>query len=103
MRVARGDRPGVFSRFGEPASGSKSSRRRVKKTRWSSGFSRAFFRAGRQKAELQRLAAHDVQGLKVLAELCGDHFVCGIVFYLGDVVVPFGKNLWAVPVRMACN
>jgi predicted AAA+ superfamily ATPase len=23
--------------------------------------------------------------------------------YLGDVVVPFGKNLWAVPVAMAWN
>ena len=27
----------------------------------------------------------------------------GIIFYLGDVVVPFGKNLWAVPVPMAWN
>ena len=47
------------------------------------------------------LDAGDLRGLKALAELCHDQFVCGIVFYLGDAVVPFGKNLWAVPVAAA--
>ena len=47
------------------------------------------------------LDASDLRGLRILAELSGDQFVRGIVFYLGDVVVPFGKNLWAVPVSMA--
>ncbi len=47
------------------------------------------------------LDAGDLRGLKALAELCGNRFVCGIVFYMGDAVVPFGKNLWAVPVAMA--
>ena len=47
------------------------------------------------------LDAHDLRGLKALAELSGNRFVRGIVFYLGDVVAPFGKNLWAVPVSMA--
>ena len=47
------------------------------------------------------LDARDLRGLKALAELCHDQFICGIVFYLGDAVVPFGKNLWAVPVAMA--
>ena len=47
------------------------------------------------------LDAHDLRGLKALAELGGHRFLRGIVFYLGDVVVPFGKNLWAVPVAMA--
>ena len=47
------------------------------------------------------LDAHDLQGLKVLAELSSDRFLRGIIFYLGDVVVPFGKDLWAVPVSRA--
>jgi predicted AAA+ superfamily ATPase len=47
------------------------------------------------------LDAGDLRGLKALAEICPDRFVCGILFYLGDAVVPFGKNLWAVPVAMA--
>jgi predicted AAA+ superfamily ATPase len=47
------------------------------------------------------LDAHDLRGLKALAELSGDRFIRGIVFYLGNVVVPFGKNLWAVPLSMA--
>ena len=45
--------------------------------------------------------ARDLRGLKTLAELSGDRFLRGIVFYLGDTVVPFGKNLWAAPVGMA--
>ena len=44
------------------------------------------------------LDAHDLQGLKTLAELSGRRFLRGIVFYLGEAVVPFGKDLWAVPV-----
>ncbi len=47
------------------------------------------------------LDARDLRGLKALAALCEERFVRGIVFYLGDVVVPFGKDLWAVPVGMA--
>lgn len=41
--------------------------------------------------------ASDFKGLKVLQELTGDDFVCGIVLYRGKDVVPFGKNLWATP------
>ncbi|MCF6343787.1 MAG: ATP-binding protein [Devosiaceae bacterium] len=39
----------------------------------------------------------DFKGLKALQELTGDDFICGIVLYRGRDVVPFGKNLWAVP------
>jgi predicted AAA+ superfamily ATPase len=47
------------------------------------------------------LDAHYLRGLKTLAELSGQRFLRGIVFYLGEAVVPFGKDLWAVPVSMA--
>ena len=47
------------------------------------------------------LQAHDLRGLKALAELNGDRFLRGIVFYLGNAVVPFGENLHALPVGMA--
>ena len=49
------------------------------------------------------LNARDLRGLKAFAELSGDRFLRGIVFYLGDVVLPLGKNLWAVPVPMVWN
>ncbi len=41
--------------------------------------------------------ASDFIGLKVLQQLTGNDFICGIVLYRGREVVPFGKNLWAVP------
>ena len=41
--------------------------------------------------------APDFIGLKVLQQLTGNDFICGIVLYRGREVVPFGKNLWAVP------
>jgi predicted AAA+ superfamily ATPase len=47
------------------------------------------------------LDAHDLRGLKTLAEISGPRFVRGIVLYLGKVVVPFGKNLHALPVQAA--
>ena len=40
----------------------------------------------------------DFCGLRRLAEACGDRFVLGVVCYDGDTVVPFGPNIWAVPV-----
>ncbi len=40
----------------------------------------------------------DFKGLKALQELTGHDFICGIVLYRGRDVVPFGKNLWAVPI-----
>ena len=39
----------------------------------------------------------DFKGLQVLQELTGDNFMSGIVLYRGKDVVPFGKNLWAIP------
>jgi len=37
------------------------------------------------------------QGLHVLAEEAGKRFRCGVVLYGGRDVVPFGRNLFAVP------
>ena len=39
----------------------------------------------------------DFSALKKLASACGDNFVQGIVLYDHDQVVPFGENLFAVP------
>jgi len=40
----------------------------------------------------------DFKGLKTLQKITKDDFICGVVLYRGKDVVPFGKNLWAVPV-----
>ena len=40
----------------------------------------------------------DFRGLEELQRLAGQDFICGIVLYRGRDVVPFGQNLWAVPV-----
>ncbi len=40
----------------------------------------------------------DFKGLETLQAITGDDFICGVVLYRGYDVVPFGKNLWAVPI-----
>ncbi len=44
------------------------------------------------------LDAHDVPRLKALANVSGERFLRGIVLYLGKAVVPFAKNIHAVPI-----
>jgi predicted AAA+ superfamily ATPase len=39
----------------------------------------------------------DFKGIHELAELTSKEFIGGVVLYSGKEVVPFGKNLWAVP------
>ena len=39
----------------------------------------------------------DFDGIRLFADLNGKEFAGGIVLYSGKQVVPFGKNLWAVP------
>ena len=41
---------------------------------------------------------HDFRGLKELRRYVGKDFVCGAVLYRGSRIVPFGDDLWAVPV-----
>ena len=40
----------------------------------------------------------DFKGLEALQTITGNDFTCGIVLYRGRDIVPFGKNLWAVPI-----
>lgn len=40
----------------------------------------------------------DFKGLEELKRLTDHDFVCGIVLYCGKEFVPFGQNLWAVPI-----
>lgn len=44
------------------------------------------------------VSSGDFAGLRLLNELVGEGFVRGIVLYSGDKCVPFGPNLWAVPI-----
>jgi len=39
----------------------------------------------------------DFAGLRHLASLTGEHFVAGLILYDGDLTLPFGPGLWAVP------
>jgi len=48
-----------------------------------------------KKAE--SITMNDFKGIKAFEELTGKDFTGGIVLYSGKEVVPFGKNLWAVP------
>ncbi len=54
--------------------------------------------AGIEVKSSDTVRARDFKGLKVLQEVAGDDFVCGIVLYTGRDVVPFGEKLLAVPV-----
>ena len=40
----------------------------------------------------------DFRGLKTLADCVGERFVRGILLHSGDSIVPFGKNLLAMPI-----
>jgi predicted AAA+ superfamily ATPase len=43
------------------------------------------------------VGARDFRGLAVLAQELGANFVRGVVFYTGSEVVPFSKDMWALP------
>ncbi|MBC8484658.1 MAG: ATP-binding protein [Bacteroidetes bacterium] len=42
--------------------------------------------------------ANDFRGLKDLSETAGDQFVNGVVLYLGENIIPFGKKYFALPI-----
>ncbi len=44
------------------------------------------------------VGARDFRGLRALAEVCGDRFRRGVVLYTGRTAIPFGENLYALPV-----
>ena len=41
----------------------------------------------------------DFRGLKKLQEIAGDSFSCGIVLYDGEVSLPFGPKMFALPIH----
>jgi uncharacterized protein len=43
------------------------------------------------------VAASDFTTLKALRDQLGKQFRAGVVLYLGDQIVPFGDQLWLVP------
>ena len=43
--------------------------------------------------------SEDFRGLRKLQEIAGDQFVCGVVLYDGEVSLPFGPRLFALPIR----
>lgn len=45
----------------------------------------------------RKVAAKHFRGLKELKVLLGERFKTGVVLYSGQEVVPFGENLFAVP------
>lgn len=44
-----------------------------------------------------KLNSSDFKGLADLAETTGKRFRAGVVLYRGSTIIPFGNNLWAVP------
>lgn len=42
----------------------------------------------------------DFKGLNELQDLVKEEFKVGIVLYMGKDVIPFGKNLWAIPMHI---
>jgi len=49
------------------------------------------------------VTGHDFNGLRALAEMAGSRFHRGIVLYTGSETVPFGANLFALPVDALWN
>ena len=43
--------------------------------------------------------AGDFKGLRRLQDQCGESFLTGIVLYDGDMALPFGDSLWAIPLQ----
>lgn len=59
-------------------------------------------RAGRRIAGIEvklsgTVVAKDFRGLKKLREAVGSRFTAGVVLYDGEVTIPFGEGLFAVP------
>ncbi len=45
------------------------------------------------------VTASDFKGLETLRQQVGNDFVCGIVLYRNNKIIPFGDRMWAVPVE----
>ena len=49
------------------------------------------------------LSSHDFSSLKKLQSVAKKKFLRGIILYSGNMVVPFGKDLWAIPISALWN
>ena len=56
--------------------------------------------AGIEIKSRDQVSASNFKGLRELYKQTGNDFVCGIVLYRGNKLVPFGDKLWAVPVDL---
>ena len=45
------------------------------------------------------VGSSDFNGLRMMKALVGDRFTCGVVLYSGSEVLPFGQDLWALPLQ----
>jgi hypothetical protein len=43
--------------------------------------------------------SRDFKGLRLLSQELGDRFLRGVVFYVGQEIIPFAKNLHAIPIN----
>lgn len=46
------------------------------------------------------VSVHDFKGLHAFAELTGERFKRGIIFYAGEKIIPFSKNYYALPLSL---
>ncbi len=55
--------------------------------------------AGIEAKGRDAVTASDFKGLETLRQQVGNDFVCGIVLYRNNKIIPFGDRMWAVPVE----
>jgi len=51
-------------------------------------------------SSIHEFVAHDFKGLRYLQEEVGKKFIKGIILYTGTEYIPFGHNLFALPIAM---
>lgn len=49
------------------------------------------------------VSGKDFRGMAKLKDTCGARFICGVVLYDGDAVIPFGDGLFAAPLSCLWN
>lgn len=59
--------------------------------------------AGIEVKSASTVKSDDFKGIRFLKEAVGGELVSGIVFYTGDKIIPFGSNLYAIPVSSLWN
>ena len=44
------------------------------------------------------VSRNDFTGMKILRDMLGDRFLCGVLLYTGNEVQPFGDRLYCAPI-----